>query len=107
MPRDCPGRPSARAGRSTLSEIQATFSREEIGKVRFRDLLEPRLLRILGMGVLLAVFQQWCGINVIFNYAKEVFQAAGYGVSEVVFSIMITGAVNLVFTFVAIAVVDR
>ena len=96
-----------RYAESALGEIRATLDREEIGQVRFRDLLEPRLLRILGMGVLLAVFQQWCGINVIFNYAQEVFQAAGYGVSEVMFSIVITGAVNLVFTFVAIAVVDR
>ena len=55
----------------------------------------------------LAVFQQWCGINVIFNYAQEVFQAAGYDVGDLMFSIVITGVVNLVFTFVAIFTVDR
>ncbi len=55
----------------------------------------------------LAVFQQWCGINVIFNYAQEVFQAAGYAVGDLMFSIVVTGIVNLAFTFVAIVTVDR
>jgi SP family arabinose:H+ symporter-like MFS transporter len=59
------------------------------------------------LGVFLAVLQQWCGINVIFNYAQEVFAAAGYGVSGIMFNIVITGIVNLLFTFVAIYTVDR
>jgi MFS transporter, SP family, arabinose:H+ symporter len=54
-----------------------------------------------------AVRQQWCGINVIFNYAEEVFSTAGYQLSDILFNIVITGAVNLLFTFVAIAFVDR
>jgi SP family sugar porter-like MFS transporter len=61
----------------------------------------------VGLGVFLAVLQQWCGINVIFNYAQEVFQSAGYGVSDIMFGIVVTGVVNLLFTFVAILTVDR
>lgn len=79
----------------------------EIEKVNFRELLEPRLMKILLLGVVLAVFQQWCGINVIFNYAHEIFTEAGYGVSGMLFNVVITGIVNLVFTFVAIYTVDR
>ncbi len=90
-----------------IADIKATLASEEIAQVRFKDLLEPQLLRIIGLGVFLAVFQQWCGINVIFNYAQEVFRAAGYDVSALMFSIVITGIVNLVFTFVAIFTVDR
>lgn len=90
-----------------LGEIRATLADGEIGRVRFRDLLEPGLGRLLVVGVVLAVYQQWCGINVIFNYAQEIFTAAGYGVSDVLFNIVITGAVNLVFTLVAIRLVDR
>ena len=41
------------------------------------------------------------------NYAQEVFSAAGYGVSTIMFSIVITGIVNLVFTFIAIYTVDK
>jgi len=79
----------------------------DIEKVNFRELLEPRLMKILLLGVVLAVFQQWCGINVIFNYAHEIFTEAGYGVSGMLFNVVITGIVNLVFTFVAIYTVDR
>lgn len=67
----------------------------------------PKLLKVLGLGIVLAVFQQWCGINVIFNYAQEIFTAAGYDVSGTMFNIVITGIVNLVFTLIAINTVDR
>jgi len=75
--------------------------------VDYRELLEPRLLRILLIGVALAVLQQWCGINVIFNYAEDIFSAAGFGVSDILFNIVITGSVNLLFTFIALFTVDR
>jgi len=91
---------------AAVADIRDTLA-NEIERVNFRDLLEPKLLPVLMLGVVLAVFQQWCGINVIFNYAEDVFRAAGYGVSEMLFQIVITGMVNLVFTFVAINTVDR
>ncbi|HTT56656.1 MAG TPA: sugar porter family MFS transporter [Opitutaceae bacterium] len=87
--------------------IQATLAAEEIRHVRFQDLLDPRLRRVLVLGVTLAVFQQWCGINVIFNYAEEIFRAAGYDLSSVLQNIAWTGSVNLLFTFVALGTVDR
>jgi len=62
---------------------------------------------VLIIGLVLAVFQQWCGTNVIFNYAQEIFQAAGYNVSDVLFNIVITGLANLIFTYVAIYTVDK
>ena len=71
------------------------------------ELLDPRIRPAVVIGVVLAVFQQWCGINVIFNYAEEIFSSAGYGISDILFNIVITGLVNLVFTFVAIGTVDR
>jgi MFS family permease len=58
------------------------------------------------IGVVIAIFQQWCGINVIFNYAEEIFSAAGYGVSGMLFNVVITGSVNLIFTLVAMRTVD-
>jgi SP family arabinose:H+ symporter-like MFS transporter len=90
-----------------IRDIKNTLASEEIARVNFRDLLEPKLRKIVMLGVFLAVLQQWCGINVIFNYAQEVFAAAGYGVSGIMFNIVITGIVNLLFTFVAISTVDR
>ena len=43
----------------------------------------------------------------IFNYAQEIFQSAGYDVGDVLFNIVITGIANVVFTIVAINTVDR
>ncbi|HTL56078.1 MAG TPA: sugar porter family MFS transporter [Candidatus Limnocylindrales bacterium] len=94
-------------GQAALAEIQSTLAKEEIQHVRFGDLLEPRIRKVLALGIVLAVFQQWCGINVIFNYAEEIFRAAGYDISMVLKNIAWTGSVNLAFTFVALGVVDR
>lgn len=63
--------------------------------------------KVLALGIFIAVFQQWCGTNVIFNYAQEIFQSAGYSVGDVLFNIVITGIANVVFTIIAINVVDK
>ena len=92
---------------AAIAEIESTLASEEIQHVRFADLLEPRMRKVLVLGVVLAVFQQWCGINVIFNYAEEIFRAAGYDISSVLKNIAWTGSVNMLFTFVALGTVDR
>ncbi|MDA3816289.1 MAG: sugar porter family MFS transporter [Prolixibacteraceae bacterium] len=75
-------------------------------KVAASDLLHKKVRPVLIIGIVLAVFQQWCGINVVFNYAEEVFVAAGYSVGDMLFNIIITGTINLIFTLVAMRVVD-
>jgi SP family arabinose:H+ symporter-like MFS transporter len=90
----------------SVDDIKASLI-GEIEKVNFRELLDPKLIRILGLGVFLAVLQQWCGINTVFYYAEEIFSAAGYGISTILLNIVITGAVMLIFTFIAIQTVDK
>lgn len=92
---------------AAMADIESTLATEEIEHVRFADLLEPKMRRVLVLGVTLAVIQQWCGINVIFNYAEEIFRAAGYDISSVLKNIAWTGSVNLAFTFVALGIVDK
>ncbi len=92
---------------AALDEMRSSLAEETQERFQWRDLLDPRLRRVLVLGVVLAVFQQWCGINVIFNYAEEIFRAAGYDISSVLQNIAWTGSVNLVFTFVALGTVDR
>ena len=89
-----------------IADIEATLA-NEIERVRFRDLVEPKLRKVLVFGIVLAVLQQWCGINVIFYYTKDVFAAAGYKVSDILLNIVIVGLANLTFTFVAIQTVER
>lgn len=76
-------------------------------KVNFRMLFKGKMPRILLIGIVIAVFQQWCGINVIFNYAQEIFSAAGYGVSDILFNIVVTGVTNVIFTFAGMYTVDK
>jgi len=70
-------------------------------------LLGKELRGVMLLGIGLAVLQQWCGINVIFNYAHDIFAAAGYALSDILFNIVVTGVTMVVFTFLAIATVDR
>jgi SP family sugar porter-like MFS transporter len=76
-------------------------------KINYKLLFKGNMLKILLCGIVIAVLQQWCGINVIFNYAQEVFSSAGYEVSDILFNIVITGVTNVVFTFVGMYTVDR
>ncbi len=89
-----------------IKEIETTSAKLE-NKINLKALFHPKVRKVLIIGVVLAVFQQWCGINVIFNYAHEIFSAAGYAVSDVLMNIVVTGATNVIFTFVAIYLVDR
>jgi MFS transporter, SP family, xylose:H+ symportor len=73
----------------------------------WRGLLQPGVRAILFAGIALAVLQQWSGINILFSYAEEVYRAAGLGTNQIFLDIVITGTINLLFTMVAMAVVDR
>ncbi len=90
----------------TQLEIQESLSENDT-KLKLSQLFEGRNKKVVITGLVLAFLQQWCGINVVFNYAEEVFTSAGYGVSDALFNIILTGVVNLVFTLVAMQVIDR
>jgi SP family sugar porter-like MFS transporter len=89
-----------------LKSIKLTLDTGNAKKIEFSELRSPKILPILTIGIVLAFFQQWCGINIIFNYAEEIFSAAGYTVGDMLFNIVITGSVNLIFTFLAMKTVD-
>jgi sugar porter (SP) family MFS transporter len=96
-------------GPRLAEQVMADFARTGNANeepFRVRELFTPAMMRVLLLGVLLAILQQWCGINVIFNYAQEIFAAAGYQVSDILFNIVVTGAVNLLFTLVALGTID-
>lgn len=86
--------------------IKLTLEESTTSKIKFSDFKSPKIKPILIIGIVLAIFQQWCGINIIFNYAEEIFTAAGYSVGDMLFNIVITGSVNLIFTLIAMRTVD-
>ncbi|WP_213715542.1 sugar porter family MFS transporter [Cedecea lapagei] len=90
----------------TLKDIQETLSKDT-QKVSWSALWTPKVRPIIVIGMVLAVFQQWCGINVIFNYAQEIFASAGFDINSTLKSIVATGLINLVFTLAALPLVDK
>jgi sugar porter (SP) family MFS transporter len=90
-----------------LENIKNTMNQDGESSISASEFFSPKVLPIMVIGIVLAVFQQWCGINVIFNYAEEIFKSAGYSVGDMLFNIVITGSVNLIFTVVAMRTVDN
>ena len=72
-----------------------------------KELFQHKYGRVLLLGLVIAVFQQWCGTNVIFNYAQEIFVGAGFDVDGMFINIVITGIANVVFTFVALYTIEK
>ena len=89
-------------------QMKAAIMSQRIGKeARLRELLQGKYGRVLLLGLFIAVFQQWCGTNVIFNYAQEIFTGAGYDVDGMFIDIVITGIANVAFTFVALYTIEK
>jgi len=86
-------------GNSNVSKISETS--------KLKTLFSPQYRSLLILGLVIAVFQQWCGTNVIFNYAQEIFTSAGYDVNGMFIDIVITGVANVLFTFVALYTVEK
>lgn len=93
--------------REMVRNIQEHLLHDSTKRRGWKELGAPGVRRLVLIGVGLAVLQQWSGINILFNYAQEVFQSAGYGVNQILFNIVITGAINLVCTLLALLFVDR
>lgn len=89
------------------ANIKRTLQLEEGRETSWSDLWLPGIRRIVLIGMALAVLQQWTGINILFNYAAEVYRSAGYGANDIFLNIVITGAINLIFTVFAMLIVDR
>ncbi|ATC85918.1 sugar porter family MFS transporter [Pseudoalteromonas arctica] len=79
-------------------------------KPSLRDLFidgSKKVHPIVWVGVALSVFQQFVGINVVFYYGSELWQAAGFDESQSLFINVLAGTTNIVSTFIAIALVDK
>jgi SP family sugar:H+ symporter-like MFS transporter len=68
---------------------------------------QKKIHPIIWVGVALSVFQQFVGINVVFYYGAELWQAAGFDESQSLFINVMAGITNIVSTFIAIALVDK
>lgn len=90
-----------------MRAMKAACVKSEKTEGGLKVLFSRQYATTLVLGIFIAVFQQWCGTNVIFNYAQEIFQQAGYEIGDVLFNIVVTGIANLLFTFIAFRTIDH
>ena len=91
----------------TITRIQESLKSEK--PPSWRDLRKPTggLYGIVWVGVLLSVFQQFVGINVIFYYSNVLWEAVGFGESQAFVITVITSVTNILTTLIAIALIDK
>lgn len=103
-----------------FSRISTSSTEQQINEVKkslrsdkkpsIRDLFidgQKKIHPIIWVGIALSVFQQFVGINVVFYYGSELWQAAGFDESQSLFINVLAGVTNIVSTFIAIALVDK
>lgn len=94
--------------RKRLEDIRTSLSTRH--KPRLSDLINPatgKLLKLVWIGIGLAVFQQLVGINVVFYYGAVLWQAVGFSESDALMINVISGAVSIAACLVTIGLIDR
>jgi sugar porter (SP) family MFS transporter len=91
----------------TIQKIRSTM--EGAAEPSWRDLKGPngRIAGIVWAGLLLSMFQQFVGINVIFYYSNILWEAVGFREDQAFTITVITAVINILTTLIAIATVDR
>jgi sugar porter (SP) family MFS transporter len=89
------------------SFINIKISLEGVTRVNYADVFKKAVLPTVMVGIGLAVFQQFCGINTVFNYAPKIFERIGSTKDNQLLQTVFIGGVNLVFTILAMALIDR
>ena len=90
-----------------IARIQSSLVNTHQGKLSELFDRHTILLPIIWTGVMLAIFQQFVGINVIFYYSSVLWQAVGFSAKDSLIVTVITSITNVVTTFIAIAFIDR
>jgi len=90
---------------TTMTSIEASL--HDTSRVSIREVFTKAVRPAVFIGIGLAVFQQFCGINVVFNYTSTIFKSVGADLDRQLLETVSIGVVNLVFTILAMLLVDR
>jgi sugar porter (SP) family MFS transporter len=102
------GRVAGAGAVAVLREVKETIAAEaRLGRASWRVLLHPSLRLVMTIGVVVGILQQITGINAVFFYAPMIFEKSGIGANAAFMQAALVGLVNLVFTVVAMALIDR
>jgi sugar porter (SP) family MFS transporter len=89
----------------TILEIQESIKLENLGK-RINVFKKP-YRRIIFIGIFVGMFSQLTGIGVVFYYSSQIFSIAGFSADNSMAQSVILGATNLIFTILAMLVIDK
>jgi SP family sugar:H+ symporter-like MFS transporter len=98
----------AEAGARKVAEIRASLAADH--KPSFKDLLDPsthKVRPILWAGLILAVFQQLVGINIVFYYGATLWQSVGFSENDALLINILSGSLSILACLAAIAVIDK
>jgi SP family arabinose:H+ symporter-like MFS transporter len=91
-----------------LASVLATMKEAaQSGRTKFRQLISRELRFALFIGVIVAVAQQITGINAVFFFATSIFEKCGIGRDAAFAQAVWVGVINVVFTIVAMVLIDR
>ena len=91
-----------------MKEIESSIKADQQKKrVAFSELFAPAMRLVITVGVVVAILQQITGINSVFFYAPMIFEQSGIGTDASFVQAILVGLINLVFTLLAIALIDR
>ena len=96
------------AGARKVAEIRASLASDH--KPSFKDLLDPttrKIKPILWAGLILAVFQQLVGINIVFYYGATLWQSVGFSENDALQINILSGVLSIAACLAAIAVIDK
>jgi len=102
------GRVAGDGAAAVLRDVKESIAAEaRLGQASWRALLHPSLRLVMTVGIVIGILQQVSGINAVFFYAPMIFEKSGIGTNAAFMQAALVGLVNLVFTVVAMAVIDR
>ena len=91
-----------------LQSIKASLSKEQSEKqASYLEIFKPAMRLVLFIGVVVSVLQQITGINAVFFYAPMIFEQSGIGTNASFIQAVLVGLTNVVFTVIAMALIDR
>ena len=92
------------SARLEMPEIKASLTE---GNQDWRELLKPGIRRAVMVGFALAILIHVSGVNTVIDYAPKILNSAGWTIDGALFSTVILGLVNFVFTLLSFAMIDR
>jgi sugar porter (SP) family MFS transporter len=96
-------------GENYAEELLNNIDKSQTSKsnISYRAVFQKSVLPAVLIGIGLAVFQQLCGINVVFNYTAVLFESIGFSKDDQLLQTVFIGGINLIFTFLAMSLVDK